>query len=61
LACFVRICEIAAITEHYGVVVHRRPGLDGGAEAQANEILGNSTEPTVQAQYQEILHKRARE
>jgi cell filamentation protein len=37
------------------------PGLDGSAEVQANEVLGNSNEPTVQAQYKEMLHKRAGE
>jgi cell filamentation protein len=36
------------------------PGIDGSAEAQANEVLGNSTEPAVRAQYEEMLHKRAR-
>jgi cell filamentation protein len=37
------------------------PGVDGSAEVQANEVLGNSNEPTVQAQYKEMLHKRAGE
>jgi cell filamentation protein len=37
------------------------PGLDGSAEAQASEILGNSNEPAVKAQYEEMLHKRTRE
>ena len=36
------------------------PGLDGSAEAQANEVLGQSNEPTVTAQYQEMLQKRSR-
>lgn len=37
------------------------PGLDGSAEAQASEILGNSNEPAVKAQYEEMLYKRTRE
>jgi cell filamentation protein len=37
------------------------PGLDGSAELQANEVLGNSNEPAVKAQYEEMLHKRTQE
>ncbi len=37
------------------------PGLDGSAEAQANEVLGESTEPDVRDQYEAMLHKRQRQ
>lgn len=37
------------------------PGLDGRVEAEADEILGNSNDPAVKAQYQQMLHKRTRE
>jgi cell filamentation protein len=37
------------------------PGIDGSAGAQADEVLGDSNEPAVKAQYEEMLHKRARE
>ena len=33
------------------------PGLDGGA--QANEILGDSAEPRVKAEYEAMLRKRS--
>lgn len=36
------------------------PGLDGSAEIQADEVLGESTEPVVNAQYQAMLRKRER-
>jgi cell filamentation protein len=35
------------------------PGLGGSVEA--DEVLGNSDEPAVRAQYEEMLHKRAAE
>ena len=34
------------------------PGLDGSAEAQANEVLGGSAEPAVRSQYEAMLQKR---
>ena len=34
------------------------PGLDGSAEAQANEVLGESAEPAVKSQYEAMLQKR---
>ena len=34
------------------------PGLDGSAEIQANEVVGESTEPAVKAQYEAMLRKR---
>jgi cell filamentation protein len=36
------------------------PGLDGSAETQPNEVLGESAEPAVKAQYEAMLHKRQR-
>ena len=38
--------------------VSAAPGLDGSAEAQANEVLGESTEPAVREQYEGMLQKR---
>jgi len=37
------------------------PGLDSNLEVQVNEVLGNSNEPAVRAQYEEMLHKRAQQ
>ncbi len=34
------------------------PGIDG---SEANEVLGDSAEPAVKAQYEEMLRKRAGE
>ena len=34
------------------------PGLDGSADAQANEVLGESTEPNVKDRYEAMLRKR---
>jgi cell filamentation protein len=34
------------------------PGLDGSADAQANEVVGKSDEPAVKAQYEAMLQKR---
>ena len=34
------------------------PGIDGSAEAQANEVLGDVAEPDVKAQYETMLRKR---
>jgi cell filamentation protein len=51
----------AVAYEKLAVEIAEAPGLDGSAEPQANEVLGNSNEPAVKAQYEEMLHKRARE
>jgi cell filamentation protein len=40
--------------------VANAPGLDDSAEAQANEVLGQSNESTVRAQYEAMLQKRSR-
>ncbi len=44
--------------ENLAVRVAAIPGLDGTAEAQANEVLGESTEPAVKSQYEAMLQKR---
>jgi cell filamentation protein len=47
--------------DRLAALVASAPGLDGRLEAQVNEVLGNSNEPAVNAQYEEMLHKRTRE
>lgn len=45
--------------EHLATVIVQAPGLDGSAqEAELNEVLGNTDEPIVRAQYEAMLTKR---
>jgi cell filamentation protein len=39
--------------------VANAPGIDGTAEVNATEVLGDSNEPAVRAQYEEMLQRRA--
>jgi cell filamentation protein len=45
--------------EHLATAIVRTPGLDGSVQdAELNEVLGASEEPTVKAQYEAMLAKR---
>lgn len=45
--------------EHLATTIVQAPGLDGSVQdAELNEILGNSDEPTVKTQYEAMLAKR---
>jgi cell filamentation protein len=41
--------------------VTNAPGLDGGADVEAAEILGESSDPAVKAQYEAMLKKRTQQ
>ena len=45
--------------EQLATAIVQAPGLDGGAQdAELNEVLGNTDEPAVKAQYEAMLTKR---
>jgi cell filamentation protein len=47
--------------EHLATAIVEAPGLDGSAQdAELNEVLGNTDEPIVKAQYEAMLTKRKR-
>lgn len=47
--------------ERLATAIVQAPGLDGSAQdAELNEVLGNTDEPTVKAQYEAMLTKRKR-
>ena len=48
--------DYAELASHVAAV----PGLDGSAEIQADEVVGESAEPAVRTQYEAMLRKRER-
>ncbi|MDB5635154.1 MAG: Filamentation induced by cAMP protein Fic [Bradyrhizobium sp.] len=47
--------------EHLATALVQAPGLDGSVQdAELNEVLGNTDEPFVKAQYEAMLTKRKR-